>query len=146
MWNPFRPRNFSWGATLLTAEQVTAHLLAAFPAADIDLNDPEYMCLTENNLRDFVSKYQPRRGMRYAQPFPDCDDFALMAWGDILHGAYVREFQRAPLFGFIKLQQPQRPYHAENWGMTEHGVMLYEPQSGRWSVDYADAERVFIDG
>src|SRR3990167_10661268 len=82
MWNPFRPRNFSWGATLLTAEQVTAHLLAAFPAADIDLNDPEYMCLTENNLRDFVSKYQPRRGMRYAQPFPDCDDFALMAWGD----------------------------------------------------------------
>lgn len=132
---PWSKRDYSEGAAKFTSGDISRHLAAGLSPDGVEQNDLIYTGLREKDLKDFTFKYHDNVG-QYKSEFPDCDDFAVCAWGDMLRGAIRQGFRFAPAFGFIKLQRPGMEYHAMNFAVTAEGkVLLFEPQTGKWSDD-----------
>lgn len=89
--------DYAKGARLIdrqAAQAALESLTKQHPLISIDRDS--VLVLTRERLRDFVSEYLDTDRITYAVPFPVCHDFAEIAFGQFLMGAYSEGFKAAP--------------------------------------------------
>lgn len=142
---------FTDGASECVSSAIHSILMVGKIATSRDLN---YLALDESKLKDFVFKYHDTSLIGYhsnSDEFPDCDDFAAIAYSGCLRGAIKEGFKYPPVFGMIsvKLKKGAYLYHRLNFAMTSRGqILIYEPQTGVWKTlqDYATYDMDCITG
>lgn len=146
-----RKARYTDGSVECTSQGVHNILMVGKIATSRDAN---YLTLDENKLKDFVFKYYDKElvGVGYhsnSEEFPDCDDFAAIAYASILRGAVKEGFKYPPVFGMISVKLKKGTYHRLNFAMTTRPqVLIFEPQTGKWTTlqDYAAYEMAEITG
>jgi hypothetical protein len=110
----------------------------AFGFSGLKAHDGSYMTLEEGKCHAFVRRYfdpelvgEPYHGL--GPEFPDCDDFAAIAFGAVLRGAVKERFPYPPLFGIADVRRPGGVPHQLNWNLSSSGKLeFFEPQVGEW--------------
>lgn len=112
----------------------------------VECFDQNYVALPEEQLRAFVFKYHDNTLLAYhgqSDEFPDCDDFAAVAYSGMIRGAIKERFKYPVLFGEVTLQHKGQGWHRQNWAVTAGArLMLFEPQTGQWQADLGSVESI----
>lgn len=104
-------------------------------------HDRNYLELTERAAEILADRYWDHTSLSYKKTFPDCDDFAAIAFGAILKGCDEEGLKYAPLFGMISLKMKgAKTPHRLNWAVVRgtdgySKLRLFEPQTGKWTDD-----------
>lgn len=136
--------DYSKDASLFKSEGVRAAIVAFNRARGFasDLiwspKDENYLAMEIIRAQTLVLKSVDTAGVHYhanGEDFPDCDDYADIARGQILKAAAAAGLAYAPSI-FVASVQKQNPasYHALLLMVDHDGhVWFYEPQNGSWS-------------
>ncbi len=113
---------------------------------DLDYADREYLGLKPANWFDFTSDSVDLGFFLYhsnGDSFPDCDDAAHIARGQVLEAAVKHGFRYGPAFFVMGYKRHAGGKHALNLVFDDAvKPWLYEPQTGRWTSDLKDVLEV----
>lgn len=134
MW--FRGKDYSNGS-VTNKHDVLADALSVYQITRPEFNDRVYLSLTTENLKSFVYKYHDTHAVAYGSnsgdAFPDCDDFSILCFADILKGSIKEGLAQQPSFGTATVRTLKGGMHMMNFGYTADGAfLLYEPQTKTW--------------
>lgn len=138
---------FDKGAVTMDAEQVRDAIRRALKGKakgfDWEPSDDLYLCLTKENYKAMTDYAVRTAGIRWQKGFPDCDDHARIAQGQVLLQAVRSGFDSAPAFFKANVDSNAFGYHARSLAVCADGIVLqFEPQTGKWDGAFFDVSRL----
>jgi len=146
MW-PFSRRDYARGAVRVSRVQLQ-EILGGFGIPFVRLRDEAYLLLEEETLKDLVHEYHNFHQFVYhgnGQSFPDCDDSARIAVGQVLEGQILAGLSEPVAFGSVVYSRASGGVHMDCLGVTsEKRGAIYNSQARKWHKGTSDAAK-FIE-